>query len=36
LNSRTGMQAYYPECKHDFPNEIRRIAYDWLAKAFEN
>ena len=36
LNSRTGMQAYYPECKHDFPNEIRRIAYDWLAKDFEN
>lgn len=36
LNSRTGMQAYYPECKHDFPNEIRRVAYDWLTKAFEN
>lgn len=36
LDSRIGIQPYYPECKHDFPFEIRRIAYDWLAKAFAN
>ncbi len=34
LNAEVGVRAYYPECKHDFPPEIRRIAYDWLDKIF--
>jgi dipeptidyl aminopeptidase/acylaminoacyl peptidase len=24
------LKAYYPDCRHDFPPESRKIAYDWF------
>ena len=28
------LHAVYPECEHDFPDDIRREAYEWLDRVF--
>jgi dienelactone hydrolase len=30
LGAKEKLQANYPECKHDFPADVRRVAYDFL------
>ncbi len=30
LHAKEKLKAYYPDCKHDFPPEARKIAYEWL------
>jgi hypothetical protein len=30
LGAGDKLAANYPDCKHDFPPEVRKIAYDWL------
>lgn len=30
LGARDRLEANYPDCKHDFPAEVRKVAYDWL------
>ncbi len=30
LGAREKLKANYPECKHDFPEEVRKVAYEWL------
>ncbi|MBI1914818.1 MAG: alpha/beta fold hydrolase [Planctomycetes bacterium] len=30
LGVKEKLAANYPNCKHDFPAEVRKVAYDWL------
>ncbi len=30
LDAKEKLKAHYPDCKHDFPPESRKIAYAWL------
>jgi dienelactone hydrolase len=30
LGAKDKLAANYPDCKHDFPPEVRKVAYDWL------
>jgi pimeloyl-ACP methyl ester carboxylesterase len=30
LGAKEKLAANYPDCKHDFPGEVRKVAYDWL------
>jgi dienelactone hydrolase len=30
LGAEDKLAANYPDCKHDFPPEVRKVAYDWL------
>lgn len=30
LGARDKLAANYPDCKHDFPPEVRKVAYEWL------
>jgi dienelactone hydrolase len=30
LNAKEKLAANYPDCKHDFPPEARKVAYEWL------
>ena len=30
LSAKDRLAANYPECKHDFPADVRKVAYDWL------
>lgn len=30
LRAKEKLSANYPDCKHDFPPEVRKVAYDWL------
>ncbi len=30
LGAKDKLAANYPECKHDFPPEVRKVAYEWL------
>jgi acetyl esterase/lipase len=30
LDAKDKLDAYYPDCKHDFPPESRKKAYEWL------
>jgi hypothetical protein len=30
LGAKGKLAANYPDCKHDFPPEVRQVAYDWL------
>ena len=30
LGAKEKLSANYPDCKHDFPPEVRKVAYDWL------
>jgi hypothetical protein len=30
LEAKEKLAANYPNCKHDFPPEIRKVAYEWL------
>ena len=32
LGAKNKLQAVYPDCAHDFPDEIRAQAYEWLKK----
>jgi hypothetical protein len=30
LDAKYKLAANYPDCKHDFPPEVRKVAYEWL------
>jgi hypothetical protein len=30
LGVKEKLAANYPECKHEFPEDVRKVAYDWL------
>jgi dienelactone hydrolase len=30
LGAKARLAANYPDCRHDFPPEVRSVAYDWL------
>ncbi len=30
LGAKEKLAANYPECKHEFPPEVRKVAYEWL------
>jgi dienelactone hydrolase len=30
LGVKEKLAAHYPDCKHDFPPEVRKVAYEWL------
>ena len=30
LGAKDKLSANYPDCKHDFPPAVRKVAYDWL------
>lgn len=30
LGAKDKLAANYPECKHDFPPDVRKVAYEWL------
>jgi dienelactone hydrolase len=30
LGAKEKLAANYPECKHDFPADVRKVAYEWL------
>jgi dienelactone hydrolase len=30
LGAKDKLAANYPDCQHDFPPEVRQVAYDWL------
>lgn len=30
LGAKEKLTANYPDCKHDFPPEVRKVAYEWL------
>jgi pimeloyl-ACP methyl ester carboxylesterase len=30
LKAGDRLAANYPDCKHDFPEDVRKVAYDWL------
>jgi pimeloyl-ACP methyl ester carboxylesterase len=30
LGAKDKLTANYPDCKHDFPPEVRKVAYEWL------
>ena len=30
LGAKKKLAANYPDCKHEFPPEVRKVAYDWL------
>jgi fermentation-respiration switch protein FrsA (DUF1100 family) len=30
LGAKEKLAASYPECKHDFPPDVRKVAYEWL------
>jgi acetyl esterase/lipase len=30
LGAKDKLAANYPDCKHDFPPEVRKVAYNWL------
>ena len=30
LRAKDKLAANYPDCKHDFPPEVRKVAYEWL------
>jgi len=32
LGAKEKLAANYPDCKHDFPADVRKVAYDWLDK----
>jgi predicted dienelactone hydrolase len=32
LGAKEKLSANYPDCKHEFPPEVRKVAYDWLEK----
>jgi dienelactone hydrolase len=32
LGAKEKLSANYPDCKHEFPPEVRKVAYDWLDK----
>ncbi|QDU31554.1 FG-GAP repeat protein [Anatilimnocola aggregata] len=32
LGANSKLQAIYPDCAHDFPDDVRKQVYDWLTK----
>jgi pimeloyl-ACP methyl ester carboxylesterase len=32
LGAKEKLAANYPDCKHDFPADVRKVAYNWLDK----
>ncbi len=32
LGAKEKLATNYPDCKHDFPPEVRKVAYEWLDK----
>ncbi|WP_425616043.1 FG-GAP-like repeat-containing protein [Anatilimnocola sp. NA78] len=32
LGAKDKLQAIYPDCAHDFPDDVRKQVYDWLQK----
>jgi predicted dienelactone hydrolase len=36
LGAKDKLAANYPDCKHDFPPEVRQVAYDWLDRWLKN
>jgi dienelactone hydrolase len=32
LGAKEKLSANYPDCKHEFPPEVRKVAYEWLDK----
>ncbi len=36
LGARDKLAAAYPECKHAFPPEMRKVAYEWLDRWLKN
>jgi hypothetical protein len=30
LGAKEKLAANYPDCAHDFPPEVRKVAYEWL------
>ena len=32
LGAKEKLAANYPECKHEFPPEMRKVAYEWLGR----
>ncbi|HKB37799.1 MAG TPA: alpha/beta fold hydrolase [Gemmataceae bacterium] len=32
LGAKEKLAANYPDCKHDFPADVRKVVYDWLDK----
>jgi dienelactone hydrolase len=30
LGAKEKLAANYPDCKHEFPEDVRKVAYDWL------
>jgi hypothetical protein len=32
LGAKDKLSANYPDCKHEFPLNVRKVAYDWLDK----
>jgi hypothetical protein len=32
LGAKEKLAANYPDCAHDFPPEVRKVAFDWLAR----
>jgi pimeloyl-ACP methyl ester carboxylesterase len=36
LGAKDKLAANYPDCKHDFPPEVRKVAYDWLDHWLKN
>jgi dienelactone hydrolase len=35
LGAKQKLAANYPDCKHDFPAEVRKVAYDWLDRGLK-
>jgi dienelactone hydrolase len=36
FHSGEKLKAYYPDCRHDFPEDSRKVAYDWLDRWLKN
>ena len=30
LGAEDRLAANYPDCAHDFPGDVRKVAYEWL------
>jgi hypothetical protein len=30
LDAKDKLAANYPDCQHDFPPDVRKVAYEWL------
>ena len=35
-NAKDKLDANYPDCKHEFPPEVREVAYRWLDRWLQN